>query len=143
MRNIRGFTLIELMIVVAIIAALASIAISIYQQSTGKAQLSEAFTIADGIKADVADYYNQTGQCPTPSNSSLSPATSYSGKYVIEVDVTDTGIGCTITAHMRNVSVSPQLQGRAVVFTMLSSNGAVNWQCSSDANPVYLPVTCR
>ena len=59
-----GFTLIELMIVIAIIAILSSIAISVYQDATAKAELSEAFTVGDGLKTPVADYRHQTVACP-------------------------------------------------------------------------------
>jgi len=144
MKHTRGFTLIELMIVVAIIAILASIAISVYANSTAKAQLSEAFSITGGLEADVSDYYAQTGSCPTLGTGSLNPAGSYSGNYVASVSIAPGGAGCAITALMRSQTVAPKLQGRQVTLTMNgSTNGAVSWQCSSDVDPVYLPQTCR
>lgn len=143
MRRMRGFTLIELMIVVAIIAILATLAITVYQNSTGKAQLSEAFTIVDGMKTDVASYYNQSGACPTTGNDGLSEAASYSGRYVKQVDVAPIASGCTVTATMRDASISPRLQGRTVTFSMNSSNGTAIWQCTSNVDTVYLPATCR
>lgn len=143
MRHMRGFTLIELMIVVAIIAILSSLAITVYQNSTGKAQLSEAFTIVDGMKTDVVDYYNQSGACPTTGSDGLSAAASYSGRYVQKVDVAPIASGCTVTATMRDNSISPRLQGKTVTFSMSSSNGSATWQCTSNADTVYLPATCR
>lgn len=143
MRQSRGFTLIELMIVVAIIAILASIAISVYMNATAKSQLSEAFTLVDGLKSDVSDYYDQTGSCPTLGAGGLSAATSYSGKYVSYVGITSSASGCSITSYMRTGTVSSSLQGKEVTFQMTNNGGAVSWQCSSDVSPVYLPATCQ
>lgn len=143
MRRARGFTLIELMIVVAIIAILASIAITVYTNSIGKSQLSEAFTVIDGLKTDVSDYYTQTGNCPTLGANGFSAGVSYSGKYVSSVSIASGGTGCSITALMRSNTVSPRLQSKKVIFAMTGSGAAVNWQCSSDADPIYLPSTCK
>jgi type IV pilus assembly protein PilA len=144
MKSTRGFTLIELMIVVAIIAILASIAITVYTNSTGKAQLSEAFTLTDGLKTNVAEYYTQTGSCPAPGANGLPASTSYSGKYVNSINITTGGAGCAITALMRSHTVAPRLQGKQITLTMAGSmSGAVSWQCSSDADPIYLPQTCQ
>jgi type IV pilus assembly protein PilA len=144
MKHARGFTLIELMIVVAIIAILASIAITVYANSTGKAQLSEAFTLTDGLKTNVAEYYNQTGSCPTPGANGLAAAASYTGNYVASVNIAPAGAGCAITALMRSHTVAARLQGKQVTLTMTgSSGGAASWQCTSDADQAYLPQTCR
>ena len=144
MKHVRGFTLIELMIVVAIIAILSSIAITVYTNSTGKAQLSEAFTLADGLKTTVAEYYTQTGSCPVPGANGLPAAASYSGNYVANVNIAAGGAGCAITALMRSHTVAPRLQGKQITLTMTGSmGGAISWQCSSDADPIYLPQTCH
>ncbi|RUL76761.1 pilin [Dyella choica] len=144
MKTQKGFTLIELMIVVAIVAILASIAITVYQNSTGKAQLSEAFTIVDGMKTPIAEYYNQTGNCPATGSNGLSAAASYSGKFVAQVDVSPiVAGGCTVTATMRNASISPRLQGKTVTFTLSASSGTADWQCTSNADATYLPATCQ
>jgi type IV pilus assembly protein PilA len=146
MKRPAGFTLIELMITVAIIAILVSLAVTAYNQSIGKAQLSEAFTVTDGLKADVLNYYHQTGKCPVQGISgglASSPA-SYSGKYVANVNVTTAAGSCVITATMRSASVSPALRGKQVTFTMNeSSANPSHWSCDSDAAVVYVPQTCR
>ncbi|RDJ00677.1 pilin [Dyella solisilvae] len=144
MKHEHGFTLIEMMIVVAIIAVLSSIAISVYGSSTGKAQLAEAFTLADGLKTNIAEYHTQTGSCPVPGANGLPAAASYSGKYVASVNIAAGGAGCVITALMRSHTVAPRLQGKEVTLTMIGSmGGAIEWQCSSDADAAYLPQSCK
>jgi type IV pilus assembly protein PilA len=143
MRRSRGFTLIELMIVVAIIAILASIAVAVYMNSTGKSQLSEAFTLVDGLKTDVSNYYDQTGSCPVLGSNGFNASTSYTGKYVASVSITPGVAGCSIIALMRSGTISPHLQGKQVTFAMTDNGGSVSWRCSSDADPIYLPATCQ
>jgi type IV pilus assembly protein PilA len=143
MRHARGFTLIELMVVVAIIAILSVIAISVYMDSTSKSELSEAFTIIDGLKTDVSDYYNQTGSCPTFGSDNLSAAASYTGEYVGNLAINSVTSGCSVIATMRNNTVSPSLHGKTVTFVMTNNGGTVSWQCSSNANPIFVPMACQ
>lgn len=144
MNRTRGFTLIELMIVVAIMAILSTIAITVYTNSTGKAELSEAFTVVDGLKSDVAEFYNQNGACPTNGIGPLAAAVSYSGRYVQSAAVSSAGSGCVITALMRNNSVTPKLRGKRVSLSMnTTSNGVLQWTCTSDAPATYIPRTCQ
>ncbi|MBN8922620.1 MAG: pilin [Rhodanobacter sp.] len=144
MKRSGGFTLIEMMIVVAIIAILSALSISIYVNSVSKAQLTEAFTLTGGLKTDVAEYYTQTGNCPVPGADGLPVAASYNGKYVANVNITTVGTSCVITALMRNQSVAPRLRGKQVTLTMIpGTDGAISWQCSSNVDSMYLPQTCR
>lgn len=144
MKATRGFTLIELMVVVAIIAILASIAITIYNNSIGKSELSEAFTVADGLKSEVAEYYTQTGSCPSNGSDGIAAETSYSGKYVASAKVSTAGGGCQIVALMRSNTVSAKLRGKTVSFTMSPiSQGNFQWSCSSDAPAMMVPSACH
>ena len=145
MQNQRGFTLIELMVVIAIIAILAAIAVSAYSTSIGKAQFSEALSVTDGIKPDVSAFYHQAGACPGPGDGSILPPTSYAGKYVASVTIASVADGCTMTALFRSSTVAADLQGKQVVLTLEhpQNTGSAVWVCSSNVPEKYLPEPCR
>src|SRR6187551_2508535 len=121
----QGFTLIELMIVVAIIGILAAIAIPQYQNYTGRAQLSDAITIAGGLKTAVGEVYQVTGDSTSADSGSLGiPASiaSGAGKYANGVSVVD-GV---ITVSMNATGVASCVQSKVVTLTP-------NWPSSQDA----------
>jgi len=144
----KGFTLIELMIVVAIIAILAAIAIPQYQNYITKSQFSESQTVADGLKTPIVEYFNQTGGCPsiTGGTGGLAAATtSYSGKYVASADVAAVGTtGCKITVTFKGTpSVSQPLNAATVTFTGTNNGGTFSWLCASGVASQYKPQACQ
>jgi type IV pilus assembly protein PilA len=148
MKNMqKGFTLIELMIVVAIIAILAAIAIPAYQDYLVRSQVSEGATLTDGAKTAVAEYYANHGSFP-PTNLSagLAPDTSIAGKYVSAVDAGATKPG-VIIATFSGPSASAKIQGLKFGLSAVDNSGSINWSCTNTTYTTvavkYLPSSCR
>jgi type IV pilus assembly protein PilA len=142
----QGFTLIELMIVVAIIGILAAVALPAYQDYLARSQMTEALSLADGQKTAVAEIYGQAGTCPTNGSDGVPDADTIVGKYVASVTVGGTATtsgGCTITALMNTTGVSSGIQGGSLILTMTDNGGSISWACSStDVAQKYLPKAC-
>ncbi|MBH5503714.1 pilin [Neisseria meningitidis] len=122
----KGFTLIELMIVIAIVGILAAVALPAYQDYTARAQVSEAILLAEGQKSAVTEYYLNHGEWPS-NNSSAGVATStdIKGKYVKEVKVAN-GV---ITATMLSTGVNKEIQGKKLSLWAKRQAGSVKWFC--------------
>ena len=138
----QGFTLIELMIVVAIIGILAAIAIPAYQDYIARAQMSEAMNLADGQKTAVAESFAQTGACPANGAGGISAAASITGQYVASVTVAGTAPACTIQSAMKATGVSSGIQSKTLTLTMANQGGSLSWTCTSSALQKYVPKAC-
>ena len=156
----KGFTLIELMIVIAIIGILAVIALPAYQDYTARAQVSEAISLMEGQKSAVVEYYADKGKWPTSNEEAgIATNTSIQGKYVAQVDVGANGV---ITATMKATDVNNEIKGKTVSLTPTATtttaatngqastttgNGSFTWTCKPGAtNGVatkFLPSSCR
>jgi len=131
----KGFTLIELMIVVAIIGILAAIAIPAYQNYTIRAQVTEGLTLADGWKTAIAEYYANTGVMPSQSN--LTGTCNSVGKY--ESNVTVAGGVITVTY---GGAANSKLSGQILALSpYTNANNDVLWQCGSAAAPTGTGVS--
>jgi type IV pilus assembly protein PilA len=158
----KGFTLIELMIVVAIIGILAAIAIPAYQDYLIRSQVSEGLTMAAAAKASVAEYYANKGSWPADNSAAgLGSATDIQGKYVSAITVAGGGI----TIDFGNEANKAVLQDTAATLGLTpgaSVNGDIIWRCGEPAtDPAgwntnadtegttanlpgkYLPSSCR
>ena len=143
----NGFTLIELMIVVAIIGILAAVAIPAYQDYTIRAQVSEGLSLASGAKTALAEYYNQRGEFPG-SNASLGlqTSTSITGSYVDRVDAGTGTNGGIIEVRFGN-DVNTQIDQQFLEISAVTSAGSIKWVCrspgTSGLDDKYLPTNCR
>ncbi|EMT7414579.1 pilin, partial [Neisseria gonorrhoeae] len=105
----KGFTLIELMIVIAIVGILAAVALPAYQDYTARAQVSEAILLAEGQKSAVTGYYLNNGEWPEDNTSAgVASASDIKGKYVQKVEVNN-GV---VTAEMNSSNVNKEIKGK-------------------------------
>ena len=159
----RGFTLIELMIVVAIIGILAAIAIPAYQDYIIRAKITEGLSLADGAQTAVAETYQSNGQFPTVGNTvstnsyGLPLDTNIKGTYVTQVDALG-GNGEVEITYGANLGGSPTADGTVLYLTPYITSGGITWVCGDASAPVgftgpalptssvpakYLPANCR
>ena len=157
----KGFTLIELMIVVAIIGILAAIAIPAYQDYTIRAQVTEGLNLAGAVKASVAESFAQNGEWPKNNiRAGVGNATDIAGKYVTSVSVNNGTIRITYGNN-----VNQTIAGDTMALEPgLSNNNDVVWRCGEAPQPTvfsdlgtqspssggltnllnkYMPAACR
>jgi type IV pilus assembly protein PilA len=141
----QGFTLIELMIVVAIIGILAAIAIPAYQDYTIRAQVSEGLNLGGGAKTAVSEYYQDRGIWPDgndgANSAGLAPAANIIGKYVTSVSVGS--VDGVITVTYGN-DAHASITGNTLTLTAADNIGSISWTClSADLADKHLPAACR
>ena len=154
----KGFTLIELMIVVAIIGILAAVALPAYQDYTIRAKTSEVVLIASGCRTSITEYVQSQPSMPTASNGFGCESSTGVSKYVASLATSPVGLITVTSQNIKNSSATPPDVGGVITLKPLigAAGNAVTtsgvnifrWVCGDAADgttvsPRYLPATCR
>ncbi|MDA0679097.1 MAG: pilin [Proteobacteria bacterium] len=147
MKKQQGFTLIELMIVVAIIGILAAIAIPAYQDYTIRAQVSEGLNLTGGAKAATTEFYQDQGVFPANNTQAgLAANVNINGKYVSQVNVAGNTITVTYSSTAPR-SANNNINAATLTMVANDAGGSVTWTCAGgnilSANAKWLPAACR
>ncbi|EMR8832636.1 pilin, partial [Neisseria gonorrhoeae] len=153
----KGFTLIELMIVIAIVGILAAVALPAYQDYTARAQVSEAILLAEGQKSAVTEYYLNHGIWPANNgDAGVAASSKIIGKYVKQVEIKN-GV---VTAQMASSNVNKEIKDKKLSLWAKRQDGSVKWFCGQPVTRTgnddtvtadgkdkietkHLPSTCR
>ena len=140
--NQQGFTLIEVMIVVAILGFLATVALPAYQAYTDRTKISEIILVADSAKSSISDFYMSAGRMPASTTQANINTNSAQSQYIAAIAFSTTTTTATITYTLQNTTSAA---GDIAMVGTANANG-IQWSCATAATTVdnkYLPNNCR
>ena len=138
----QGFTLIELMIVVAIIGILAAIAIPAYQDYTIRAKISEVLILASGARTNIAEFYQSRGNMPASTNEAGISTDAAQSDYVSAIAFATSSGGSLLTYTLTGLGAN--VNGKTVGYLVTAGNSGVKVQCDQgNLDAKYLPANCR
>jgi len=141
-KNQQGFTLIELMIVVAIIGILAAVALPAYQDYTKRSKLTEIMVLASKDKLSLSEYFMSTGSMPTTTNAA-GVNTDQAQSVYMSADVGFANSTSFVAALTYTLTKDIE-DGKTIIFQGTGSNTGVKWICTGgDLAPKYRPANCR
>lgn len=141
----KGFTLIELMIVVAIIGILAAVAIPAYQDYTIRAKLSEVMVVGSAAKTTVSEYYLSTGSMPASTSDAGLNTNAAQSDYIEAITFTTNTTSAFLTYELAEQNLGGDINdGETVVFSGSGNTNGVQWECNTGTVAAkYLPANCR
>ncbi|MDI9244963.1 pilin [Marinobacter sp. CHS3-4] len=139
----QGFTLIELMIVVAIIGILAAVAIPAYQDYTIRAKFSEVVTIASAARTNVAEYYISTGQMPSSTTAAGISTDAGQSDYIKSIAFATSAGGSELTYTLAS-ALGGGLEDETFIYQVSGSGSGVRVDCTGGSlEDKYRPANCR
>lgn len=136
----KGFTLIELMIAVAIVGILSAVALPAYQDYTIRSQVTEGISLASGAKSGIVEYHSNKGALPGASDVDFDGA---SGKYVASVAIGADGIITATFGGDANEKITESDKNTIVLTPEETTEGNIKWGCSGTVEAKYLPASCK
>lgn len=143
----KGFTLIELMIVIAIIGILASLAIPAYNDYTARSQASEAVTLMDALKTPIAEFVADKGTMPS-LNTTTGVSAVTQGKYTSTIVLSGAITGPLLVSTLKNTNINADIKNTTIQLKGTKTQGGYQWKCSKGSTGTaitekFLPTACR
>lgn len=136
-KKFKGFTLVELMITIAIIGVLSAVALPAYQDYVVKTQVSEGLSLARIAKVYINDFYTQKGRLPETSEEATLATTT--GSFIADLKIEDSIVKITFNQNANKILVGEEVD----ITPIITGNNNIKFECSSTLDKKYLPISCH